>query len=146
MQKTDFLPLNNNKSSLYEPAMKRRSFVDLSLNSTGPTRTRTPTATRGLPRRLPREDPRAEVGVCGARRGSRAAAARVRRGSPTGARARPVQLVTSRTRTNDLSADFCALFLARMSVGDARVHTCTCTVPIIMINYRVRIYKIRPTR
>ena len=31
----------------------------------------------------------------------------------------------------DLSADFCptrALFLARMSVGDARVYTCTCTV------------------
>jgi len=31
----------------------------------------------------------------------------------------------------DLSADFCptcALFLARMSVGDARLYTCACTV------------------
>ena len=42
--------------------------------------------------------------------------------------ARRVQLATSRTRTTilaDLSVDFCstrALFLARMSVGDARVY------------------------
>jgi len=46
--------------------------------------------------------------------------------------ARPVQLATSRTPTTilaDLSADFCptrALFLAKMSVGDARMYTCTC--------------------
>ena len=55
---------------------------------------------------------RAELGAC------RAVAVGLQR------RARPFQLA-------DLSAEFCptrALFLARMSVGDARVYTCTCTV------------------
>jgi len=46
----------------------------------------------------------------------------------------------------DLSADYCptrTLFLARTSVGDARVYTCTCTVDVLyMINYRAHIYKI----
>jgi len=85
----------------------------ISLNSTRPTRTRTPTRTSS-----PTSAP-------GSSRGSR-------RGVPR--RARPVQLATSRTRTTilaDLSADIsptCVLFLARMSVGDARVYTCTCTV------------------
>ena len=54
-----------------------------SLNSMGPTRRHR----HGRPRRLPREDPRAEVGVFGDF---------------------PVQLATSRTRTTilaDLSAD-----------------------------------------
>jgi len=77
-----------------------------SLNSTGPTRTRTPTPTRTSSP----TSTRAEVG-----------AARAEVGLPR--RARSVQL-----------ADFCptfvrrALLLARMSVGDARVYRCTCTV------------------
>jgi len=66
-----------------------------------------------LPRRLPREDPRAEVGVSDAR-GSRPAAARV---APFSSPTCPRTFVRR------------ALFLlARMSVGDARVYTCTCTV------------------
>jgi len=97
--------------------------------STARTQTPTPTPTSSL------------TSARGSSRGSR----RVRRARKSGRlprrarqprRARPVQLATSRTRTTilaDLSAEFCptrALFLARMSVGDARVYTCrpTCTV------------------
>jgi len=63
-------------------------------------------------------------------------------------RAQSVQLTTSRTRTTilaDLSADFCptrALFLARMSIGDARVYTCTCTVDDKLSCTRLKNYTI----
>jgi len=103
---------------LLRRASKGRSLrisVQYSFTSTGPTRTPIPTPTRTS----------SPTSARGSLRGCR-------RGVPR--RARHVQLATSLTRTKifaDLSADFCptrALFLARMSVGDARVYTCTCTV------------------
>jgi len=103
-------------------------FTKLHEYATGPTRTPTPIRTSSPTS----EDPRADVGVFGARKSAERAAARAEVGVRR--RARPVQLATSRTLTTilaDLSADFCptrALFLARMSVGDARVYTYTCTV------------------
>jgi len=71
-----------------------------------------PVEERHLPRRLPREDL--------ARKSARPAAARAAVGLLR--RARPVQLA-------ELSADFCPTrAFPRMSVGDASVYTCTCTV------------------
>jgi len=90
----------------------------LSLNSTGLTRTLTLTRT---------SSPTSEVGVSGARVSQRAS----RHGSQASRHSsRPAAASAARSACQQSPWTFVrhALFLARMSVGDSHVYTCTCTV------------------
>jgi len=106
---------------------KGKSVRQLSLNSTGPTRTPTPTLTSS------------PTSAREFSRGSR----RVRRARKSAQRA--VARAARRTILADLSADFRPTralvlgVLARMSVGK---RACTRVRVLYMINYRVHVYKI----
>jgi len=60
-------------------------------------------------------------------------------------RSRPVQLADLSGPQSYGRADFCAthVFLARMSVGDARVYTCTCIVHDKLVYTFTKLHDIR---
>jgi len=86
-------------------------------------RTDTDTDNRhGLPRRLPSEDRGSSRGSRRVRRARKSTPAAPRQSACCGERGPFSSQTCPRTFVRR------ALFLARMSVGDARVYTCTCTV------------------